>query len=47
MLPIEDRRNYKNLGNALVRIVKEEGALTLWRGVASNIARAIGMTVGK
>ncbi|KAI1727396.1 mitochondrial carrier protein [Ditylenchus destructor] len=40
-LPVDERRNYKNVFNALSRIVKEEGVLALWRGSAPTIARAI------
>ena len=30
-LPVEQRRNYSNVFNALYRMSKEEGVLTLWR----------------
>lgn len=30
-LPVEQRRNYKHVFNALYRIAREEGVLTLWR----------------
>ena len=30
-LPVDQRRGYKNVFNALFRIVKEEGVPTLWR----------------
>ena len=30
-LPVAERRNYKNVFNALGRICKEEGVLTMWR----------------
>lgn len=30
-LPLAERRNYRNVFNALGRIYKEEGILTLWR----------------
>ena len=30
-LPPAERRGYKNVFNALVRISKEEGVLTLWK----------------
>lgn len=30
-LPLEERRNYRNVFDALVRIYKEEGVLVLWR----------------
>ncbi|EGR28177.1 mitochondrial carrier protein, putative [Ichthyophthirius multifiliis] len=45
-LPIEQRRNYKNISDALIRIVKEEGILTYWRGSFPSIIRAIAMNVG-
>lgn len=31
-LPIEQRRNYKNVADALWRITKEEGVFALWKG---------------
>ena len=31
-LPLAERRNYKNVFDALFRVVKEEGVTTLWRG---------------
>jgi len=40
-LPVEQRRGYKNVGNALVRIVREEGVTTLWRGCLPTIGRAM------
>ncbi|XP_060823684.1 mitochondrial 2-oxoglutarate/malate carrier protein-like [Bombus pascuorum] len=40
-LPIAERRNYKNAFNALVRIVKEEGFLALWRGTVPTMGRAM------
>lgn len=40
-LPKNERRGYTSVGNALVRIVKEEGITTLWRGSTPTIARAI------
>ena len=30
-LPVNERRGYKNVFNALYRITTEEGVLTLWR----------------
>ena len=32
-LPVELRRNYSNVVDCLVRVVQEEGVLTLWRCV--------------
>lgn len=46
MLPAAERRNYKNAFDALVRIGREEGAKTLWRGSVTNMVRAIAMNVG-
>ncbi|KAM3957922.1 mitochondrial 2-oxoglutarate/malate carrier protein-like [Aphomia sociella] len=40
-LPKEQRRNYKNVVDALVRIVKEEGTLKLWRGAMPTVGRAM------
>ena len=40
-LPPAERRNYKHVGDALVRMVREEGILTLWRGAVPTMARAM------
>ncbi|KAE9412047.1 hypothetical protein Angca_007166, partial [Angiostrongylus cantonensis] len=40
-LPPEQRRNYKNVFDALIRVVKEEGALTLWRGCGPTVMRGV------
>lgn len=40
-LPPAERRNYKNVFNALSRITSEEGVLTLWRGCIPTIGRAM------
>jgi len=40
-LPKAEQRGYTSAFNALSRIVKEEGILTLWRGSIPTIARAI------
>ncbi|XP_030372924.1 mitochondrial 2-oxoglutarate/malate carrier protein-like [Scaptodrosophila lebanonensis] len=40
-LPPNERRGYKNVGDAFVRIVKEEGLFALWRGSPPTIARAM------
>jgi len=40
-LPVEQRRGYTSVGNALVRIVREEGLLTLWKGVGPTVGRAM------
>ena len=42
-LPHNERRNYKNVFEALIRIVKEEGIFTLWRGSFPTVVRAMAM----
>ncbi len=42
-LPVEERRNYKNVFDALMRIVREEGVTALWRGSGPTVVRAIAM----
>ena len=38
-LPVEQRRNYSSVFNALARITREEGVTTLWTGATPTIAR--------
>lgn len=45
-LPAEQRRNYKGVGDALIRIVREEGIAGLFRGAAPTIVRAMGLNMG-
>lgn len=40
-LPVAQQRGYRNVFDALFRIVKEEGVLTLWRGCGPTVARAM------
>ncbi|XP_021237584.1 mitochondrial 2-oxoglutarate/malate carrier protein [Numida meleagris] len=40
-LPPAERRGYRNVFDALLRIVREEGVLTLWRGCGPTMARAV------
>ena len=42
-LPVNERRNYKNVFDAVIRIVREEGVLTLWRGSTPTVLRAMVM----
>uniref|UniRef100_A0A7S2WJZ8 Mitochondrial 2-oxoglutarate/malate carrier protein n=2 Tax=Mucochytrium quahogii TaxID=96639 RepID=A0A7S2WJZ8_9STRA len=44
--PVAERRNYKNVFDALIRISKQEGVSGLWRGLAPNILRGMSMNVG-
>lgn len=40
-LPLAERRNYTGVFNALARITREEGLLTLWRGCIPTMGRAM------
>uniref|UniRef100_A0A2A4JKN9 Mitochondrial 2-oxoglutarate/malate carrier protein n=1 Tax=Heliothis virescens TaxID=7102 RepID=A0A2A4JKN9_HELVI len=40
-LPPKERRNYSSVFNAMSRIVREEGVLTLYRGVGATVTRAM------
>jgi solute carrier family 25 oxoglutarate transporter 11 len=40
-LPPEQRRGYKNVFDALLRICREEGVLAMWRGCTPTVARAM------
>jgi len=40
-LPPEQRRGYKNVFDALIRISREEGFFTMWRGCGPTVSRAI------
>ncbi|KAM8985941.1 mitochondrial 2-oxoglutarate/malate carrier protein [Ara ararauna] len=40
-LPPAERRGYRNVFDALVRMVREEGPTTLWRGCIPTMARAV------
>ncbi len=46
-LPLDQRRNYTWVGNALTRVVREEGILTLWRGCGPTIGRAIVLNIAQ
>lgn len=40
-LPLNERRNYRGVFNALARIASEEGVVTLWRGTIPTMGRAM------
>lgn len=40
-LPLAERRNYTGVFNALSRMIKEEGVMTLWRGCVPTVGRAM------
>jgi len=46
-LPPADRRNYKHALDGLVRMAREEGVGSLWRGVWPNSMRALLMTASQ
>jgi len=45
-LPLEQRRNYKHVADALVRITREEGVAGLFRGNVPVIIRASSLNLG-
>lgn len=45
-LPPDQRRNYKHVFDALGRIIKEEGVISLWRGSTPTVLRAMAMNLG-
>ena len=46
-LPPELRRNYRHGGEALMRVVREEGVLALWRGCGPTVNRAMIVTASQ
>jgi len=46
-LPVEQRRNYKNAIDGLMRMTREEGIKSLFRGVWPNSMRAVLMTASQ
>lgn len=47
MKPVEERRNYRGVVDAVMRTAREEGIASLWKGVAPNILRGMAMNVGQ
>jgi len=45
-LPAAERRNYKSVSDAFMRIVKEEGILKLWTGCFPTVVRAVVLNFG-
>lgn len=46
--PLAERRGYKNVFDAVQKIAREEGVLSMWRsGVIPNMQRAMIVTVGQ
>lgn len=46
VLPAAERRNYKNVFNALARISSQEGFTNLWKGASPTIVRAMALNLG-
>lgn len=46
MADIKERRNYRNVFDALIRTTKEEGIAALYHGLMPNILRGMSMNVG-
>ena len=46
-LPAHERRNYTGVGNALFRMVKQDGVLSLWTGSAPTVTRAMLVTAAQ
>lgn len=45
-LPVDQRRNYTGVFNAMSRTVKEEGVLGLWKGAGPTVVRAMALNLG-
>jgi len=45
-LPKEHQRNYKGVGDAMVRIVREDGVMGLFRGGGPTVVRAMALNMG-
>ncbi|KAI3718032.1 hypothetical protein L1987_70019 [Smallanthus sonchifolius] len=46
-LPVAERRNYKGVGDAIARMVKQEGVTSLWRGSSLTVNRAMIVTASQ
>ena len=46
-LPVEKRRNYKHAFDGLFRMIREEGAKSLFRGMSANCTRGVLMTASQ
>ena len=44
-LPVDQRRNYKHVGDAFTRIVSDEGVTSLWKGSVPTMLRATSLNV--
>ena len=46
-LPAAQRRGYRNVFDALGRVIREEGVLTLWRGAMPTVGRAMALNIAQ
>ena len=46
-LPVTERRGYKSVFDALGRVTREEGLLTLWRGTLPTVGRAMVLNIAQ
>ncbi len=46
-LPVEKRRNYKNVGDALMKVIQSEGVLGMWKGCTPTIVRAMALNAAQ
>ncbi|CAO2202254.1 unnamed protein product [Urochloa humidicola] len=46
-LPLADRRNYRSVGDAIGRMVRDEGVRSLWRGSSLTVNRAMIVTASQ
>lgn len=46
VLPPELRRNYRNVFDAFIRITREEGFLSCWKGATPTVVRAMALNLG-
>lgn len=46
MLPENQRRHYRGVGDAFLRICREDGLIGLYKGVGPTMARAMSLNMG-
>ncbi|KAK6456345.1 mitochondrial dicarboxylate transport protein [Scheffersomyces xylosifermentans] len=46
-LPVDQRRNYRNAFDGIYRVCKDEGAISLFRGLTPNLVRGVLMTASQ
>jgi len=46
-LPVAERRNYTGVLNAMSRVIKQEGVVSLWNGVTPTIMRAMSLNMSQ